>query len=150
MRTEQGWWVTPGTVKAVVVDDSADTARVLLCHNPRGEWELPGGWPERGEATLAEVAQREVREETGLEVRAAEVLLVELLEVVPDERRLVVAVLARPVADPVAGPVAAAAGPAASHEHSEVGWFAVDDLPGPLAPLYAEAIRRATVGRDAR
>jgi 8-oxo-dGTP diphosphatase len=53
----------PHSLKAVV----AARGRVLFLHNPRGEWELPGGRPEPGEAPHATV-RREVREEAGLEV----------------------------------------------------------------------------------
>ena len=41
----------------------------------RGRWVIPGGTVELGE-TLEEAVVREVREETGIEVRAREVLLV--------------------------------------------------------------------------
>jgi len=41
----------------------------------KGRWVIPGGTVELGE-TLQEAVEREVREETGIEVRAREVLLV--------------------------------------------------------------------------
>ena len=64
-------------VGAVVVDEG----RVLLVRRGReplkGEWSLPGGMLELGEGLTAGVV-REVREETGLDVKPVE--LVELLD----------------------------------------------------------------------
>ncbi|HYL93024.1 MAG TPA: NUDIX hydrolase [Alphaproteobacteria bacterium] len=60
-------------VGAVIVHEG----RVLLVRRARpplaGEWSLPGGAVELGE-TLSTATEREVREETGLVVRADEVL----------------------------------------------------------------------------
>lgn len=53
----------PISVKGVVLREG----RVVLVNNPRGEWELPGGKLEPGEALEACVA-REIAEELGLEV----------------------------------------------------------------------------------
>jgi 8-oxo-dGTP pyrophosphatase MutT (NUDIX family) len=53
----------PISVKGVVLREG----RVVLVDNPRGEWELPGGKLEPGEALEACVA-REIAEELGLEV----------------------------------------------------------------------------------
>lgn len=50
----------------------------------KGEWSIPGGRLELGE-TLVEGVQRELREETGLEVRVLELLDV-FERIVPEER----------------------------------------------------------------
>jgi 8-oxo-dGTP pyrophosphatase MutT (NUDIX family) len=52
----------------VVVD--ADCARTLLVHHAKsGAWFQPGGHVEPGDASPADAALREAREETGLDVR---------------------------------------------------------------------------------
>jgi 8-oxo-dGTP pyrophosphatase MutT (NUDIX family) len=56
------------TASALVVDAAGE--RTLLVHHAKsGAWFQPGGHVEAGDASLAEAALREAREETGLEVR---------------------------------------------------------------------------------
>ncbi|WP_437591894.1 NUDIX hydrolase [Sorangium sp. So ce1000] len=70
-------------VGAVVLDRRPDAPRVLLVKRARppleGSWSLPGGRVEPGER-LADAVVREIREETGLEVRVGP--LVEVVEIV--------------------------------------------------------------------
>jgi ADP-ribose pyrophosphatase len=72
-------------VGAIIVDDG----RVLLIKRGKapllGEWSIPGGMLELGE-TLREGAEREALEETGLVVRATELLGV-FDRIVPDETK---------------------------------------------------------------
>jgi ADP-ribose pyrophosphatase YjhB (NUDIX family) len=57
-------------VGAVVQDDAGRLLLIRRGHAPgRGLWSLPGGRVEAGES-VAEAIEREVREETGLSVRA--------------------------------------------------------------------------------
>lgn len=103
-------------------------------------WLLPGGWRERGE-TLASAAMREVREETGIDVRVVRRLTVPadvvpgtyaLFEVEPREH-----VAARPLVDL-----------AIESYLTDAAWFpvSVDDPLGPLSSEYwgflAQQIRR--------
>jgi mutator protein MutT len=59
----------PVSIKGVLIRDD----RVLLVHNERDEWELPGGRIEPGE-TPEQCVAREITEETGLSVDVAEIL----------------------------------------------------------------------------
>lgn len=59
----------PVSVKGVVVQHG----KVLLLHNERSEWELPGGRLEIGE-TPEDCVAREIAEETGWEVRVTSIL----------------------------------------------------------------------------
>src|SRR5213076_1328648 len=57
-----------------VIIDNARTVLIRRGTEPlRGEWSIPGGTIEIGE-TLDEAVQRELREETGLEVRVLELI----------------------------------------------------------------------------
>ncbi|WP_435738514.1 NUDIX domain-containing protein [Cellulosimicrobium sp. PMB13] len=136
---------------------SPDLSRVLLCFHRKGQfWVQVGGHVEPGDATLADAAYREAREESGL---------VGLSPFEPDGEG--------PQADP-APPVdvhrhdlAAAFGSCRTHwdvgfvafadpvvrttvsdESEDVAWFAVDDLPVGTPPDFPE--RLATVLGEVR
>ncbi len=130
--TATGWYVTPTSVKAVVADEHG---AVLLGLNPRGEWELPGGWPDPGDLTLEDVAAREVAEESGLAVTVGPLIAANLHRASRSAPAVVLVVLS---ATAPRGGV-----PVISGEHSRMAFFPVDDLPEPLAPSYREAIALA-------
>lgn len=70
--SETGYQTPKVDIRAVIFDDSR---RVLLAREKmdKGRWTLPGGWADVGYSPF-EVAVKEAREETGLEVRAVRLL----------------------------------------------------------------------------
>jgi ADP-ribose pyrophosphatase YjhB (NUDIX family) len=112
-----------------------DGDRVLLArrsHSPwQHAWYSPGGFCDAGEHPI-DTAEREVFEEVGLRVEVTGYIGVWVDEYADDpgldgnETINVAYYLARPLGD-----VEAALDPA---EVSELGWFAWDALPSPLAP----------------
>jgi 8-oxo-dGTP pyrophosphatase MutT (NUDIX family) len=128
-----GWWFAPTSIKVVARDEQG---RILLCLNDRGQWELPGGWPAAGDTSIAEVAARELREETGLEMRAPpELVSVDLM--VGGNHGPVVLVFLR--AELVPGRTVM------SDEHTELEFFLPGSLPAAVAGVYREAIARAAL-----
>lgn len=79
--SSQTW---PVSVKGIVILNSG----IVLLHNERDEWELPGGRLEADEAPKECVA-REILEETGLEVVAGELVDAWIYPVLVDRRVLV-------------------------------------------------------------
>lgn len=62
------------TVDAIIRDDYPARANILLAHKREDgdRWRLPGGFVDLADASLEAAVQREVREETGLEVSTPE------------------------------------------------------------------------------
>ena len=127
-----GWYVTPTSVKAVVLDG---TGRVLLGLNPRGERELPGGWPHPDDTTLEDTVRREVAEECGLEITVEGVVTAVLHRGTGGLPPVVLVVVRATAPD--------GATPTTSEERSRTGFFALDDLPEPLPETYRTVIDRA-------
>lgn len=109
---------------------------LLVLEREDGGWTLPGGWADVNESP-AEATQREVREESGYEVRAAKLLAVY------DRNRH-----GHPpipfhayklffLCESIGG------SPAASHETAGVDWFAEDALP----PLSTSRVTAAQIHR---
>ena len=126
-----GYYEAPSSAKVVIFAES----EVLLCLNPRGEWELPGGRPDPGDRSLAEVVQREVAEETGIALAQRPVLVdAELFWPIPDKQVTLVCFLCRlNETEPVV----------LSHEHRDVRFFPVDALPDNLPETYRRFIAAA-------
>jgi ADP-ribose pyrophosphatase YjhB (NUDIX family) len=102
-----------------------------------GEWSIPGGMLELGE-TLRQGAEREAKEETGLEVRAGEMLGV-FERIVPDaeSRTQYHYVLIDFLCEAISGDLCA------GHDAAEARWFVLDEvLRLPLAQDTSEVIRR--------
>ncbi|SMB93449.1 NUDIX hydrolase [Deinococcus hopiensis] len=71
LRAERGYLTPKVDVRAVVLNGAGDV--LLTREREDGRWSLPGGWADPGDSPR-EVAVREVREETGREVRAVRLL----------------------------------------------------------------------------
>jgi 8-oxo-dGTP diphosphatase len=128
-------------VGAIIVEQG----QVLLVKRGKapllGEWSIPGGMLELGE-TLRQGAEREALEETGLVVRATDILGVfERIvpdQIVPDEekRTLYHYVLIDFLCEKVSGDVRA------SGDAADARWFTSREVATlPLAPDTAEVIR---------
>ncbi len=130
----------PVSVKGVALDAGG---RVVLLKNERQEWELPGGRLEIGDEAGGQAAddspetavEREILEETGWQV-TAETLIAGgtwIYEPRPGQRVLIITygcVMLTPERPP-----------AVSHEHSQLGLFAADEVGGlDMPPGYKNSI----------
>jgi 8-oxo-dGTP pyrophosphatase MutT (NUDIX family) len=138
----------PVSVKAVALDHRS---RVLLLFNEREEWELPGGRLEIGPPTGSnpadrspeEAAERELREETGWEVKAGNLIDTWVYEPLPGRRVLIVTYDCT-VLTPDKPPTV-------SHEHSRIRTFAEHEVPGLTMPDgYKRSIAAAYAARQKR
>lgn len=123
-------------VGAIIIEHG----RVLLVKRGKapllGEWSIPGGMLELGE-TLRQAAEREALEETGLNVRATEILGVfERIVPDPEKRTLYHYVLIDFLCERVSGDVRASGDAADAH------WFRPEEVAAlPLVADTAEVIR---------
>ncbi|MDQ6659329.1 MAG: NUDIX hydrolase [Actinomycetota bacterium] len=122
----------PLSAKGIVLRRYSDGRfRVLLCRNDRAEWEPPGGRLEPGESEVDAVA-REVMEETGQQVWVG-----------PLVSRFVLPIPSVGAAVEVAayGCHLAAKRPLRlSHEHGQLAWLPVAELPKSVPAGYAAAV----------
>jgi 8-oxo-dGTP pyrophosphatase MutT (NUDIX family) len=111
--------------------------RVLLCHNHRGDWELPGGRPEPDESTQ-DCLIREMWEETGLAVRVGPLLGTLEYEVAPARWVDVTGYACSPVPPPSPADLRV------SDEHVAVAFVDAPSLePDALPAVYRRLIARA-------
>ncbi|VVJ21498.1 NUDIX hydrolase [Amycolatopsis camponoti] len=119
----------PVSIKGVLIRDD----RVLLVHNERDEWELPGGRIEPGETPEQTVA-REISEESGLPVEVGGILDAWVYHIdVADKDVFIVTYGCTTASD---------AAPVLSHEHSRIGEFAEHEVSGLRMP---EGYKRSIV-----
>lgn len=112
----------PGVGVGVVVGRGGEVLLVRRAHHGAGSWATPGGYLDRGERFEA-CAEREVREETGIEIADIRVVAV-ANDIHPDGKHNVTVWLA---ARYVGGEARVA-----SDEATEVGWFPWGHLPESL------------------
>jgi 8-oxo-dGTP pyrophosphatase MutT (NUDIX family) len=129
----------PVSVKGVC---ALPDGHVLLCHNHRGDWELPGGRPEPDESAQ-ECLIREMWEETGLAVRVGRLLGTLEYEVVPERLIDVTGYACSPV--PPVSPGDPSPALSVSDEHVEVAFLD----PGSLEPDELPAVYRRLIARAA-
>ncbi|MEJ2748311.1 MAG: NUDIX domain-containing protein [Anaerolineae bacterium] len=121
----------------LVIMDEAN--RVLLLDHvfhPHQSWGLPGGWLDANESP-AEGVLRELKEETGLTAVLTTILFAEKQQNPP---HLGIAYLGRLQGGALQ----------LSSEIIEAGWFAPDELPGPLLPFHRAALAAATTTHSLR
>jgi len=112
------------SVKGVVVR----AGRVLLLHNERGEWELPGGRLEAGE-TPRECVAREIAEETGWAVTTGPILDSWLYHIAQAGTDVFIVTYGC-----FLGAGQEHVDPVVSHEHSRVGLFGSGEISGLVMP----------------
>lgn len=126
-----GWYFMHCSAKVVVIANSA----VLLGLNPRNEWELPGGWPSKDDASLEQTITRELHEEAGFQLdEDLHLIGADLYSPRPTETVALITYAA------VMGSVPKVS---TSQEHSQIVFHPLDDLPDNVPQIYVNLIKRA-------
>ena len=119
----------PVSVKGVVIRGG----EVVLLRNERDEWELPGGKLEPSESPQVCVA-REIAEELRLQVEPSALLDTWVYCITPDVRVLIVTYGCSETVEVEA---------VLSHEHKQLRWFPLSQIPSLCMPEgYKASIRR--------
>ena len=114
----------PVSVKGVVARDG----QILLLHNERCEWELPGGRLEIGESPERCVV-REIAEETGWAVTAGPILDAWLYHITQARKHVFIVTYACQL-----NPGQETQDPVLSDEHRRVGLFSPEEVAGLVMP----------------
>ena len=115
-------------VGGIVVND--DGKLLLVKNSYRGIWEYPGGQVEIGE-NLIEALQREIREESGIEVEVGELFCISSNTCKYPGHSGVKEVPTKVMMDFICKPVGGAEH--TSDETSDVGWFTLDEAQALIA-----------------
>jgi ADP-ribose pyrophosphatase YjhB (NUDIX family) len=116
-------YLNPAPAAAVVIRRQGRICLVKRKYAPRsGMWTMPAGFMEYDEQ-IEETAVREVKEETGLDVRLTGLFAVHTGILPPDRPILLVVFLGEEVGGQLQ----------AGDDAAEVGFFPLDDLPGEIA-----------------
>lgn len=127
----------PVSVKGIVIRDDA----VVLVHNRRDEWELPGGKLEVGE-TPEQCVAREIEEELQLDVETAALVDAWVYTIAAETRVLVVTYGCTERTE---------RGAVLSDEHTRFAWIALSDVAGLRMPDgYKTSIVRWALSRATR
>ena len=127
----------PVSVKGIVIRDGA----VILLHNERNEWELPGGKLELSE-TPEECVAREIQEELQLVIRPVSVVDAWVYTIVPGTHVLIITYgcIETERREPVI-----------SEEHDRMRWVPLSELDNLTMPEgYKRSIRSWVNGRERR
>lgn len=126
-----GWYFMHLSVKVVVVIGE----KVLLGRNPRGDWELLGGWPDKEDASLEETAIREVREEAAITITPQRLINAFILRDPKVENPVAIVAYGATIDSPVPEI-------AASAEHSRLALVSPEEALGldNLLPAYKQLI----------
>lgn len=127
---DTGWYATPVSVKAILRTSSG---QIVLLRNERGEWELPGGWPDETDSTLTDTLRREVEEELSVAVSSPQLVDAALFE--PLIGRKVTLVFYACSSDTTDFRL--------STEHTDFLLADPHALPEELPPIYADAVKKA-------
>lgn len=118
---------------SVAVIITNPSGKVLLLEHllrPGSGWGIPGGFIEHGEQPAA-AAQREIREETGIELESVRMLRVRTLH-----RHI--EFLFRAETDRT--------GEVKSREIKSLGWFDVRDMPAEMSPIQKDTVEKVLRG----